>query len=532
MKFSRIRIEGEGIKTSDLIKRFLFVFFSMLVILASLTAVLFISSARNELSIIENQEIKNVSTISKLVIKSFDSAVSDVLFLGELNTDFMSGKENETQLLKAISSFLKSKNYYQKIILIDADGKILIEIKAEDRELTLVRSARQNLKANPDFKNTLTIGRGHVYVSDFQLEEDIPVLVFGTPVFDQYKKKKAVLLVSYDCKPIFEIFRWTFEQPENKTTRSTRCFIINADGYWIKGPKPEDEFGFLYSTKREKRFGYFYPEAWEKITKDQTGQIFTKDGLFTFTTFYPVARAEKASQQTATEFENIVSGNIRSFERLWKIISFVPRNFCMIQSTTRLKEFLMYDSALLLFFVIVSWIIARITLKKEYAERILEHLSVTDPLTGLYNRRGFFLLAEQQLKIAERINQHMTLFYIDLDDFKSINDVFGHQEGDIALIKTAEVLKTTFRQADIIGRVGGDEFITLVIQDSPVDIDSILQRVQVGFDTENSKIKGYKLLPSIGFALYKPGQKLTIDNLISIADRMMYSNKRSRKKLN
>ncbi|MCM8821628.1 MAG: sensor domain-containing diguanylate cyclase [Candidatus Omnitrophica bacterium] len=528
MKFTRP--EDEGIKLSDLVKRFLFIFFSIMVILAGITAVLFISSARNELSIIENHEIKNISTVSRLVIKGFDSAISDVIFLNELSTSFISGQESKTQLFEAISSFLKSKNYYQKIILANADGKILIEIRTQDRELTLVHSASQNLKNNLDFKNTMATGRGHVYVSDFQLEEGIPVLVFGTPVVDQYKKKKAALLISYNCKPIFEIFKWTFELPEEKRTKVSNYFIIDADGYWIKGPKPEDEFGFLYSTKREKRFGYVFPEAWEKITKDQTGQIFIKDGLFTFTTFYPLARAEKASQQTADEFENIVSGNIRSFDRLWKIISFVPRNICTIQSTTRLKEFLMYDLVLLLFFIIVSWIIARITLKKEYAERVLEHLSVTDPLTGLYNRRGFFLLAEQQLKIAERVNQHMVLFYIDLDDFKNINDALGHQEGDIALIKTADVLKTTFRQADIIGRVGGDEFLTLVIQDSPADIDSILRRMQSEFETENSKIKDYKLQASVGFALYKPGQKLTIDNLISIADRMMYSNKRIRKK--
>ena len=227
----------------------------------------------------------------------------------------------------------------------------------------------------------------------------------------------------------------------------------------------------------------------------------------------------------------MVSGNIRSFDHLWKIISFVPRNLCTIQSTTRLKEFLLYDLVLILFFIVVSWIIARITLKKEYAEKILEQLTVTDSLTQLYNRRGFFLLAEQQIKIAERIGQHMALFFVDLDDFKSINDNFGHQEGDIALIRTAEILKTTFRQSDIIGRVGGDEFIILVVQDSTVDIDTILKRLQDGFDAENLRIsKDYKLVASTGFAIYTPGQKLAIDNLISIADKMMYANKNEKKK--
>jgi len=182
---------------------------------------------------------------------------------------------------------------------------------------------------------------------------------------------------------------------------------------------------------------------------------------------------------------------------------------------------------------VVSWIIARITLKKEYAEKILEQLSVTDSLTGLYNRRGFFLLAEQQLKIAERMKQFMVLFFLDLDDLKNINDRYGHLEGDIAIVRTAEILKQTFRQSDIVGRVGGDEFIALVIQNSPVDVETIIQRLQKTLDAANEKIeKGYKISISIGYSVYEPGKELSIDNLISIADKMMYANKRQKKKIN
>ncbi|HOL49432.1 MAG TPA: GGDEF domain-containing protein, partial [bacterium] len=128
---------------------------------------------------------------------------------------------------------------------------------------------------------------------------------------------------------------------------------------------------------------------------------------------------------------------------------------------------------------------ARITLKKEYAEQILEQLSVTDVLTDLYNRRGFFLLAEQQLRIAERIQEHMALFFMDVDDFKNINDIYGHQEGDRALQIIADTLEKTFRESDILGRIGGDEFVALVIQGSPVDTDTILGRLQTNLDIVN-----------------------------------------------
>ncbi|MCM8759018.1 MAG: GGDEF domain-containing protein [Candidatus Omnitrophica bacterium] len=531
MRFSKL--EEEGIKASDLIKRSLFIFFSILIILAGLTAILYISSARNELSIVENQELKNISTVSKLVIRSFDSTISDVLFLAELASNYISKKEEQKKFFEAASPFLKNKDYYKRILLADERGRVLFEIKTEDKLLKIIHSPNEKFWDNVNFRNTLEMGHSHVYISDFQLVGGIAMLVFGTPVFDRYKNRKAVLLLYYDCRPIFDILGTTFEsQTERKSHRIASYFIVDKDGYWIKGPKPEDEFGFLYPSRSDKRLGNIYPEAWEKISKDQTGQILTIYGLFTFTSFYPLARAEKISEQSALEFDSITHGRIRSFDYVWKIISFVPKNLCTIQSITRLKEFLLYDSILLLFFIVVSWIIARITLKKEYAEKILELLTVTDTLTGLYNRRGFFLLAEQQLKIASRVNQHMALFFMDLDEFKSINDNYGHNEGDFALVKAAEVLKSTFRQSDIVARIGGDEFVALVIQDSPVDTETIMERLNEGFALLNSAIeKKYKLFVSIGFAFYKPEQNMTIDHLISIADRMMYENKHKKKKL-
>jgi diguanylate cyclase (GGDEF)-like protein len=165
-------------------------------------------------------------------------------------------------------------------------------------------------------------------------------------------------------------------------------------------------------------------------------------------------------------------------------------------------------------------------------EKLLEHLSVTDPMTGLYNRRGFFLLAQQQLRIAERINQSIVLFFFDLDDFKSVNDKFGHQEGDVALTKTAEMLRKTFRQSDILGRTGGDEFIALVIQNNPIDVESISTRLEENLKNLNSEInKEYRLSLSFGVAYFDPAKKQTIDNLIATADKMMYAQKRKKKKL-
>ena len=96
------------------------------------------------------------------------------------------------------------------------------------------------------------------------------------------------------------------------------------------------------------------------------------------------------------------------------------------------------------------------------AEAEVRQLSMTDELTGVYNRRGFFLLANQQLKIAKRTQMSCCLLFADLDGLKKINDSLGHEIGDRILAEAAYILKQTFRDSDIVARLGGDEFVIFI----------------------------------------------------------------------
>jgi PAS domain S-box-containing protein len=93
----------------------------------------------------------------------------------------------------------------------------------------------------------------------------------------------------------------------------------------------------------------------------------------------------------------------------------------------------------------------------------LETLSLVDDLTGLYNRRGFFTIALEHFKMADRQREKMFLLFMDLDNLKNINDTYGHHKGDQALIGIADILKTTFRSSDVKGRMGGDEFAVFLV---------------------------------------------------------------------
>ena len=124
-----------------------------------------------------------------------------------------------------------------------------------------------------------------------------------------------------------------------------------------------------------------------------------------------------------------------------------------------------YDQEDLNLLEFVSTQVAQAIERKRMEEEI-RSLSLTDELTGLYNRRGFTLLAEQEVKLAHRMNRTMLLFFCDVDNLKGINDTHGHAQGDLALKEVSAILKETFREADILARLGGDEFVVLAVDAS------------------------------------------------------------------
>lgn len=171
-----------------------------------------------------------------------------------------------------------------------------------------------------------------------------------------------------------------------------------------------------------------------------------------------------------------------------------------------------------------------ITDRKEMEED-LRALSVTDELTGLYNRRGFFMLTEKLQKIAKRQKTGLFLLYADLDGLKEINDTRGHQDGDLALIDIANILIATYRESDIIARIGGDEFVVVPVGTIGDDIGMITARLKKNIDAHNAKRKNsYKLSMSWGIAYYDPENPCSVDELLSRADKMMYEQKKSTKK--
>ncbi len=168
----------------------------------------------------------------------------------------------------------------------------------------------------------------------------------------------------------------------------------------------------------------------------------------------------------------------------------------------------------------------------------LRALSLTDELTGLYNRRGFFSLAQQQLKLANREKRGALVVFVDLDNLKWINDTLGHRAGDQALVETAKILKNTFRNSDIIARLGGDEFAIIALEgcegeESKDSVEIFTTRLEKNLEGYNGREnRRYELSLSVGMARYNPGCPCSVDDLLAQADKLMYKQKRYKEEKN
>src|SRR5665648_839612 len=172
------------------------------------------------------------------------------------------------------------------------------------------------------------------------------------------------------------------------------------------------------------------------------------------------------------------------------------------------------------------------TIQRKQLEEELKKLAHYDTLTGAYNRGYGLELLQRQIKLSKREKSPLLFAYSDLDNLKYINDEFGHEEGDRTMLQVAKLFKSILREVDIITRMGGDEFLVIFLDSSLNEIPIIKKRLSKELACLNQvSKKPYKIGFSTGFSYYNPSNPLPMDELIRIADEMMYKEKRRRGKI-
>jgi diguanylate cyclase (GGDEF)-like protein len=206
---------------------------------------------------------------------------------------------------------------------------------------------------------------------------------------------------------------------------------------------------------------------------------------------------------------NLISDGQPSFYGIQQEIASEPLSYAYVLVST------------MLVFGMFGWFLGR------QADRLID-LSTTDDLTGLLNARGFYQRPHQELARAQRSREPLSLFILDLDDLKSINDHYGHEAGDRALRVVATTMRETLRATDIGARVGGDEFMLLAPNTGAVAGVTLAQRIRTQAAEKRSQLPGLATTISVGVATFDPGRGAAVDaaGLTRAADEALYDAKR------
>jgi diguanylate cyclase (GGDEF)-like protein len=162
-------------------------------------------------------------------------------------------------------------------------------------------------------------------------------------------------------------------------------------------------------------------------------------------------------------------------------------------------------------------------------ERELEavQLATLDELTGLSNRRGFLFIAKHSLKLSFLQKLPLVLVFMDLNQFKLINDIFGHAEGDTALVAFSKLMSASFRDSIHYARLGGDEFVVLLSSTSIKETEKIIERFNKSLSAYNQQAKrGYDISFSYGVVEFNHGTQTTIEELLEEGDSLMYESRK------
>jgi len=359
-------------------KRFMIIFLPLIVLISGITMLVYYTEIKSAKSINEAHESNIISLTEQVITSDFESVVSDLMILSEMNELRKMLESGEAANRKALTeeflSYSKRKGLYDQIRFLDETGMEVVRINFNDGKPASVRENKLQSKGKRYyFKDAFRLERGEVFVSTLDLniergkiEQPLkPMIRFGTPVFDSHGQKRGIVLLNYFGAKMLHTLERTHVNSQGK------LMFLNRDGFWHKGPTPEQEWGFMYKDRSDRTFGNAFPEAWHRISGAESKQFYNADGLFTFTTVYPISEAQKSSTGSGKAFE-ASTAQLTSKDYYWKIVSRVSPNILNAASRRILGALLPLYAVLVVLLAIGSLFVTRASVRRKLAEEQLQ----------------------------------------------------------------------------------------------------------------------------------------------------------------
>ncbi len=501
----------------SLVLVFLRVFLPTLLLMSLLIGYVFYRDMESAAGILELSEERIVETQAEAIQSAMAGVASDLRFLAsqnELRRSLQGDQPGYRETLaEGLAAFLFAKRIYRQAALLGANGKERIRVDLRGpRPVEVPPGELRDRSGRPYVQDTQRLPVGDIYVSPLdpggmapgEARLPGPVIHFATPLGGEGAQRR-ILVLDYDSSELLERVR---RADREHGGRKGTLHLLDSAGGWLVGPETVQEFSVAIEGQKRGFFGQLYPKAWARISSGREGQFRAPAGLLTFTTI---------------NLERLVNqGRTLPQENLWKVVYLVSRQALESYAWEQLARTLALIGISALFLAILSGFLTRVRGRQLAAEARLKEAALTDPMTGLGNRRAFVQHFEYEQNRSRRYHEPLCFILGDLDHFKDINDNHGHEAGDLVLTGVAALLRSSLRSMDSISRWGGEEFIVMLPETSQEGCLFTAEKLRRLVEAKQFHHDATRLqvTMSFGIAAYRPGESL--DQTVAAADRGLY----------
>ena len=347
------------------------------------TAVILVSWAfyyfhhvRTRQEILFSHEINMVNLQKAFARHLLKSVTADLGIIAEDLSEHLSDMntfENTGGIQKNFLSFSKYKGIYDQVRILDTSGMERIRVDLRDEKPQLVPRSKLQFKGNRYyFIDTMKLEKGEIYMSPFDLNVENgeierpfkPMIRFGQILWDHTGKKIGVILLNYlGSNLIRELEKLSYQSPG-------RLMIANAQGYWLKATNPEDEWGFMIPERKDKTLQNAYPKLWQTISEQNSGQVTSAHGLFTFQKIYLLEKSIRSSSGTATP-QRQSRCMLAAEDCYWIILSHIPTELLKKGNIDFVNALIAGDMIFLTLLGIMTWRLIKSNLRRKLAEEAL-----------------------------------------------------------------------------------------------------------------------------------------------------------------
>ena len=517
----------------------------MLVLPSAVLCLIFLFSLYHEEQLrvrrhLETAEELRLAVGARSLSADIGHIASDIRFIAALPSLQAALENNDRAALARLGDDLvalsAARRVYDQLAWMDEAGVEQVRVDMVQNRPLIVDSDRlQNRAQSEFFTKAMAAAPGCIHVSPLVLNvEDKrvelpykPVIRVAIPVHDRLGNAHGVVVSTFYGSYLLEKFIEVTDARES----AARVNLLNGEGFWLRAPVAADEWGFMFG--RQENFATRFPEAWQRIAREEHGQFEDVYGLWSFVTVRPLlVGVVPDGQRNAEGSQNYV----------WKVVSRIPPEVIAQAGNHHLAGWVVMTMLFMGALVAGCMVLAKAQHRRDtMAENLramnrrleqkvrarteeLHQQAIRDPLTGLFNRRYLDETLPREIHRAMREGQAVSVVMIDLDHFKSFNDTWGHEAGDAILLGVAELLLDGLRASDISCRYGGEEL--LVVMPGADTAEAVRRMGSIANDMQKlaTRVMGRELPPitfSAGVAT-APEHGRDAETLVRAADRAMY----------